>query len=82
MSPFCSARHLRAIGLDPFSDERGTHTVINETIDRTVFERWRLNPTYRPNNLSQWASRKRINPADIDGSVLAAEPHRHALIDR
>ena len=35
-----------------FRDD-GSHININETIDVTVFERWRAEPNYRPANLSR-----------------------------
>lgn len=35
-----------------------THTNINETIDGTVFARWRTDSTYRPTNLLEWAARE------------------------
>ncbi|MCO6393266.1 DUF2235 domain-containing protein [Aliihoeflea aestuarii] len=76
-----SARYLRPIGLEQFSDERGTHSIINETIDGTVFERWHLNPAYRPGNLSDWARRKGVDPEDINGSVLAMAPKRPLGVD-
>jgi len=36
---------FRKIGEDPDVREDGTHTNVNETIDESVFERWRLVPT-------------------------------------
>jgi hypothetical protein len=65
---------FRKIGDDPDLREDGTHTNVNETIDETVFERWRLVPTYRPPNLAEWANRKRIDPAKLSTSVRADDP--------
>lgn len=52
------------------------HTVhtINESIDASVFERWRRDAGYRPKNLQEWASRKKVDPAQFTTSVLAADP--------
>lgn len=47
---FVSKRYYRTIGSAPIKDERGTHSVINETIDVSVFDRWRASSKYRPNN--------------------------------
>lgn len=70
-----SFRAPRGIAKPPglFSD--GTHININETIDSSVFERWRANPKYRPEALVDWARRKQVNPADIKVSVFANNPH-------
>jgi hypothetical protein len=57
---------FRKIGQDPDVREDGTHTNVNETIDRSVFERWRTVPAYRPANLTEWATRKKVDdPAAI-----------------
>ena len=37
-----------------------THTNVNETIDASVFQRWRADPNYRPVNLVEWARRKKV----------------------
>jgi len=58
-------RHWRPIGRPP---EARTHTVvhtINETIDVSVFERWRSDPGYRPQNLVDWARRHGIKIKDL-----------------
>jgi hypothetical protein len=52
----------------------GTHTNVNETIDQSVFERWRAVPTYRPPNLADWAARKKVDPAKLSNSVRADDP--------
>jgi len=49
------------------------HT-INETIDISVFDRWRNNPSYRPPNLLTWATKHGLNPKDIKSSILANDP--------
>jgi uncharacterized protein (DUF2235 family) len=56
---------------------------INETIDVSVFERWRKNEDYRrspPANLTQWAQRQGVRVEDIQTSVRADNP-REAVAD-
>lgn len=65
---------FRKIGEDPDVREDGTHTNVNETIDRSVFERWRTVPAYRPPNLTEWATRKKVDPAKLTRSVRADDP--------
>ena len=43
-----ASRFYRAIGAEPEEADDGTHTTVNETIDVSVFERWRKDPKYRP----------------------------------
>jgi uncharacterized protein (DUF2235 family) len=64
----------RPIGRDPEVQDNGTHTNINETVDRSVFDRWRADAAYRPNNLTEWAKRKNVDPVKLDGSVRADDP--------
>jgi len=64
----------RIIGQDPDVRDDGTHTNVNETIDASVFQRWRTDPTYRPNNLAEWAHRKKVDPAQLQTSVRADDP--------
>jgi uncharacterized protein (DUF2235 family) len=49
------------------------HT-INETIDASVFDRWRNNPSYRPPNLATWASKHRLDPKDVRSTIRADDP--------
>jgi uncharacterized protein (DUF2235 family) len=65
---------FRKIGEEPEVRDDGTHTNVNETIDRSVFERWRTVPAYRPPNLVEWATRKKIDPAELINSVRADDP--------
>jgi uncharacterized protein (DUF2235 family) len=67
-------RFYRPIGADPQVGTERTTTRINETIDGTVFDRWRGNPAYRPPNLKEWASRKGADPATLVGARLADDP--------
>jgi hypothetical protein len=50
-----------------------THT-INETIDKSVFDRWRRDPAYRPENLVGWARRRHVDVATLANSVTADDP--------
>ena len=65
----------RTIGREPDVREDGSHINVNETIDASVFERWRADPTYRPVNLVEWAQRKKVDPALLQTSVRADDPH-------
>jgi hypothetical protein len=64
----------RTIGGDPEVRDDGSHPTVNETIDASVFKRWRADPTYRPRNLLEWAGRKRIDPSQLLTSVVADKP--------
>lgn len=64
----------RIIGRDPEVRDDGTHINVNETIDATVFERWRADPTYRPTNLVEWANRKKVDPAGLHTAIRADDP--------
>jgi hypothetical protein len=64
----------RTIGGEPDVQENGTHVNVNETIDVSVFARWRADPGYRPANLAEWAQRKSVDPAQLKTSVRADDP--------
>jgi hypothetical protein len=51
----------------------GEHNV-NETIDASVFERWRRVPAYRSKNLSDWSDRHGVDVSSLTRSVLANDP--------
>jgi hypothetical protein len=69
-----SRTFYRTIGSDPDIRDDGAHTNVNETIDQSVFDRWRAIPTCRPQNLTEWAKRKNIDPATLRSSVRADNP--------
>jgi uncharacterized protein (DUF2235 family) len=71
--PF-NKRFYRPVGVKPLIGTRWTTSRINETIDESVFERWRHNPTYRPPNLQMWAERYNLDPAALTSAVLASDP--------
>jgi hypothetical protein len=47
---------------------------VNETIDGSVFDRWRADADYRPANLTEWAKAKGVDPDKLIGAVRAADP--------
>lgn len=66
--------YLRPIGAPPMNDVGKVTTTINETIDVSVFDRWRKDENYRPKNLSSWAQAHNIAPATLRTSVHADNP--------
>jgi hypothetical protein len=66
-------RYYRPIGVPPPSEGPGV-TNINETIDGSVFARWRTDPSYRPPGLEGWATRNGVDPAKIATAVRADAP--------
>jgi hypothetical protein len=66
-------RYHRLIGMPPRDEGEGVKT-INETIDSSVFSRWRADPIYRPPGLRAWAESKGIDPAKIMSAVRADDP--------
>lgn len=63
--------HFRTIGAEPVDTGDALRTTINETIDASVFDRWRSDATYRPKNLSEWAGRRGVDPSTLKQSVRA-----------
>ena len=63
--------YYRTIGEPARQTDTGRVVAINESIDSTVFARWRSNPSYRPPNLKDWADRHQVDPASISMSVSA-----------
>lgn len=61
----------RAIGASPAVVGNKTTSTINETIDATVFDRWRANQGYRPQNLAAWAAAHHVDIASQHDSVRA-----------
>jgi hypothetical protein len=68
----------RTIGAEPDVQDNGTHVNVNESIDKSVFDRWRSDPSYRPRSLVEWADRKHVDPTRITGSVRADDPKTSA----
>ena len=65
----------RTIGREAEVRKKGTYVNVNETIDASVFERWRVDSKYRPPNLVEWARRKNVDPAKLITSVRANDPY-------
>ncbi len=65
-------RFDRVIQEPPFPVEGGILNPVNETIDGSVFDRWRADPAYRPRPITEWAARIGADPAAIRGPVAAA----------
>ncbi len=65
--------YYRPIGVPPKGEGDGVVN-INETIDASVFDRWRADNSYRPPNLQSWAKAKGVDPANITGSVRTENP--------
>ena len=55
------SRYQRPIGADERPVTNGRSKAINEWIDASVFQRYREFPDYRPQNLSDWATRKGVD---------------------
>jgi len=70
-----SPPHYRPIGAAPIATGGGTDANVNETIDASVFARWRADDGYRPQNLADWAARHQADPAQLTASVLADNPN-------
>nr|WP_269329376.1 DUF2235 domain-containing protein [Kineosporia babensis] len=69
----------RPIGRPPLATRTrsGWSHNLNETIDGSVFERWRTDANYRPANLVSWAGRLQVDPGELAGArsaESAAEP--------
>jgi uncharacterized protein (DUF2235 family) len=64
----------RAIDAAPAHKDGQITTTINETIDASVFERWRKVSSYRPRNLVQWSAKHGVDCNDIVHTVAAGDP--------
>jgi len=73
---YISQPFYRPVGIPPSAGTQATTNRINETIDTSVFERWRADPGYRPANLVDWATRYSTDPASLRSSVLSTNPHQ------
>ena len=65
-------RHYRAIGAPERTVTRGRSRTVNETIDASVFDRWRTVPGYRPPGLVEWGRRRGVDVGSVAGTVYAA----------
>jgi uncharacterized protein (DUF2235 family) len=67
-------RYYRPIGEPPIATEEKTTHNVNETIDISVFDRWRKVANYRPKNLIDWARRHGVDITTLHESVKADDP--------
>jgi len=67
--------YFRPIGGSPKEQTDGAHANVNETIDVSVFERWRSDPQYRPTNLVDWEKRYGVEIASLHNSVRVDKPN-------
>jgi uncharacterized protein (DUF2235 family) len=65
---------FRPVGPPPDEGTQATTARINETVDGSVFERWRADSTYRPANLVAWANEKGVEPVKLVGAISATDP--------
>jgi uncharacterized protein (DUF2235 family) len=71
-------RHYRPIDRPPLADGDWTIHTVNETIDGSVFDRWRADAKYRPQNLQEWANGHFVKIENLHGSKQAADPKQDA----
>ncbi len=64
-------RHYREIGKDREPVTNGWIEPHYETIDASVFEKWRSDDAYRPENVRRWIEKHGLNPAELVGSENA-----------
>jgi uncharacterized protein (DUF2235 family) len=69
-----SQPYNRPIGVPDEESDGYLVRIINETIDDSVFDRWRRDPSYRPDNLKDWATRHSVDPASLTHAVRADAP--------
>ena len=70
----------RVVGQAPIpSSDTELRYNINESIDGSVFDRWRADGKYRPQNLTEWGEKYRVDLAKLAGAVMANEPSTPAL---
>jgi uncharacterized protein (DUF2235 family) len=63
--------YYRPIGAEALDTPDAIITTINETIDSSVFDRWKSDATYRPKNLVDWAARRKVDPGGLTQTVRA-----------
>lgn len=61
--------YYRPIGAETIDAIDAVINTINETIDVSVFDRWRKDESYRPPNLLDWANRRNVDPSILNQSV-------------
>ena len=66
--------YYRTIGARAVVVNGMTTATINETLDESVFDRWRQDEHYRPVNLAAWANAHDVDIAKLHGSVRTDDP--------
>lgn len=66
--------YYRPIDAPAVDNGDSTTATFNETIDASVFHRWRKVSDYRPQNLVESANLVGVDPAQLDGAVLTGSP--------
>lgn len=64
---------MSAIGTEPDVQDNGTRVNVSESVDKSVFDGWRADPSNRPRNLVEW-DRKHADPKQIAASVRGDDP--------
>lgn len=64
-------RFQRVIAAPAKDVDGGSVASVNESIDASVFDRWRKLPHYRPPNLVRWAAGFGLDPTEIHGPIDA-----------
>jgi uncharacterized protein (DUF2235 family) len=73
-----SSPFYRPIGTPTATSNGKVAEMINETIDASVFQRWRNDKDYRPQNLDTWVKAHNVDPTKLQNSVLALDPTKPA----
>lgn len=66
-------RHHRIIGYPRTEKATGFVDTENETVDGTVFDRWREDTSYRPENLAEWGRRLGVDSSGLQGPLRAGD---------
>lgn len=64
-------RHHRIIAPQPRDVDGGQVVTVGETIDASVFDRWRADPSYRPESIARWGAVRTIDPSALRGTIDA-----------
>jgi hypothetical protein len=67
-------RFYRDIGEDRQAVSNGWIEPHYETIDGSVFDKWRSDENYRPKNLVKWGKNRQLDPGTLTGTQDASLP--------
>lgn len=73
-------RYHRVIACPPEKVDGGHLVTVNETIDVSVFDRWRKDKNYRPPSLIRWATEMALMPGRLRHSVDARTGERSKTV--